>query len=275
MNQLVQEGIELNRSYAYKFCSPSRSALQSGRLPVHVNTQNIDITARNPDDPVSGFSGIPRNMTGLATKLKEAGYACHQIGKWDAGMATVDHTPKGRGYDSSFGYFSHDNDYWTEVIPRGSHCVDSAGTNHSPVDLWDTDHGATHAHGTLDNSSGTTGSVRDYEEYKFGQRALDVIAAHDTTSAGRPLFLSYNSHVVHDPLQVPKVYEDAFGFVHDDLVVEGTHQRRTYAAMIKFADDIVGNLTAALKKKGIWENTLLVMQSDNGGPSFSKYPYQR
>ena len=27
----------------------------------------------NPQDPVSGFAGIPRNMTGIATKLKSAG----------------------------------------------------------------------------------------------------------------------------------------------------------------------------------------------------------
>ena len=29
-------------------------------------------------------------------------------------MATPDHTPKGRGFDSSFGYFHHANDYFTE-----------------------------------------------------------------------------------------------------------------------------------------------------------------
>jgi len=28
-------------------------------------------------------------------------------GQRDAGMATVDHTPHGRGYDTSFGYFHH------------------------------------------------------------------------------------------------------------------------------------------------------------------------
>jgi hypothetical protein len=28
--------------------------------------------------------------------MKEAGYTTHQVGKWDAGMATLDHTPKGR-----------------------------------------------------------------------------------------------------------------------------------------------------------------------------------
>lgn len=33
MNRLVAEGIELNRQYVYKYCSPTRSALQSGRNP--------------------------------------------------------------------------------------------------------------------------------------------------------------------------------------------------------------------------------------------------
>ena len=32
MNKLVKEGIELDHAYSYKFCSPTRSCLQSGRL---------------------------------------------------------------------------------------------------------------------------------------------------------------------------------------------------------------------------------------------------
>jgi hypothetical protein len=52
---------------------------------------------------------MARNMTGLATKLKAAGYATHMVGKWDAGMATADHTPAGRGYDTSLIYFHHAN----------------------------------------------------------------------------------------------------------------------------------------------------------------------
>jgi hypothetical protein len=34
----------------------------------------------NPKDPISGFQGIPRNMTGLATKMKQAGYSTHAYG---------------------------------------------------------------------------------------------------------------------------------------------------------------------------------------------------
>jgi arylsulfatase I/J len=39
MNTLLREGIELDQHFAFKFCSPSRSAIQSGRNPIHVNVQ--------------------------------------------------------------------------------------------------------------------------------------------------------------------------------------------------------------------------------------------
>ena len=62
--------------------------MQCGRLPVHVN-QNL----QNPDQP---NQGIPRNMTGMAAKMKLANYSTHFVGKWDAGMATPFHTPQVR-----------------------------------------------------------------------------------------------------------------------------------------------------------------------------------
>lgn len=73
INELRYHGVELTRHYAYKFCSPSRSSLLSGRLPVHVNELN------GPD--VGPDSGIPVNMTTIADKLSSVGYACHQVGK--------------------------------------------------------------------------------------------------------------------------------------------------------------------------------------------------
>ena len=61
MDALVKAGIELDHAYSYMFCSPTRSSLQSGRLPVHVNVLNLQPTTWNAHDPVSGFAGIPRN----------------------------------------------------------------------------------------------------------------------------------------------------------------------------------------------------------------------
>ena len=85
MDRLVAEGIELTRFYAYHMCSPSRSSLMSGRLPMHVNVVNDDPTIYNASESTGTGAGIPRNMTGLASKLKSAGFATHMVGKWDAG----------------------------------------------------------------------------------------------------------------------------------------------------------------------------------------------
>lgn len=57
LDALVAEGIQLTRFYAFKYCSPSRSAFISGRNPIHVNVVNGQTTLQNPTDPVSGFSG--------------------------------------------------------------------------------------------------------------------------------------------------------------------------------------------------------------------------
>lgn len=114
MTSLIRAGIELDQHYAFKFCSPTRSAIQSGRHPIHVNVQNYQPTVwdyaaptRNVD---SGFAGVSRNMTTLAAVMKRGGYATHFAGKWDVGMAHPDMTPSGRGYDTSLFYFHHDND---------------------------------------------------------------------------------------------------------------------------------------------------------------------
>ena len=242
IDNLVKEGLELNQHYVFKFCSPSRSCLMSGRLPIHVNDLNLSPDHYNPNDPVSGYSAIPRNMTGLAEKMKDAGYATHQVGKWDAGMATPDHTPQGRGFDSSFGYYHHDNDYYTERV----------GACHKTpiVDLWDTDHPAHGINGT---------GPDNYEEGLFKQRLLDVVNNHDTS---KPLFLYYAPHIVHTPLQVPQTYLDMFSFIDDK-------DRQIYHAMVTYLDDVVGDLTDALKKRGMWDNLLFVTSSDNGGPVYA------
>ena len=245
IDNLVKEGLELDQHYAYKFCSPSRSCLMSGRLPIHVNDLNAAPDIYNPNDPVSGYAGIPRNMTGLAKKLHDAGYATHQVGKWDASMATPDHIPKGRGFDSSFGYYHHANDYYTEKTGSCKY----EGKQHSPVDLWDTDNPATGINGT---------GPDNYEEGLFKEHLLQVVKSHDPT---RPLFLYYAPHIVHAPLQVPERYHQKFSFIDD-------HDRQYYHAMVNYLDDVVGELVAALKSRGMWDNLLFVTSSDNGGPVY-------
>ena len=239
IDNLVKEGLQLDQHYVFNWCSPSRSSFLSGRVPIHVNDVLASESAYNSKDPVSGFDGIPRNMTGIATKMKLGGYATHQVGKWDAGMATPDHTPQGRGFDTSLNYFSHANDYYTETA--GS-CEKT-----KIVDLWDTDKPASSLNGT---------GPDNYEEGLFKERALQIIENHN---ASTPLFLYYAAHIVHRPYQVPDSYLKKFSFIDEQY-------RRVYLAMVNYLDDVVGEIVDALKKKGLWDNLLFVASSDNGGP---------
>ena len=55
---------------AFKFCAPTRTAIQTGRNPIHVNTQNLDPINYNPENNVSGYSSAPRNMTCLGEVMQ-------------------------------------------------------------------------------------------------------------------------------------------------------------------------------------------------------------
>ena len=72
IDAMAASGLKLNRHYVFKYCSPSRSSLLSGRLPLHVN-QN------NECNLVASRSGIDVRMTLLPAKMKEAGYATSMV----------------------------------------------------------------------------------------------------------------------------------------------------------------------------------------------------
>lgn len=280
MLELIKDGIELDRHYAFKFCSPSRSAIQSGRNPVNVNVQNLDPVMVNDSDPVSGFMGIPRNMTGMGSVMKKAGYATVFAGKWDVGMATEDHTPKGRGYDSSMLYFKHDNDYWTSYSNPSDDVEGSTGCPGQPLftDLWKDSApawGLNNSGACWVPSSGFPIVKRRteencpaypsisgcrYEDEIFAEFVLDAIQTHNL---GQPLFIFWATHVVHGPLQVPKIFLDLYNHVDD-------WRRRRYLAMTRFLDSAVERVTKMLKTRGMWDNTLIVFSADNGGPIYAR-----
>jgi arylsulfatase A-like enzyme len=60
------------------------------------------------------------------------------------------------------------------------------------------------------------------------------------------------------PYQAPQDYIERYKAIKDE-------KRRTYAAMITALDDQIGRIVAALDKKGMRDNTLIIFSSDNGG----------
>jgi len=274
MDALIDNGILLDRHYTYKICSPSRSAIQSGRMAVHVNPVNSAVTSRNYNDPVSGYAGIPRNMTGLAEKMRSGGYRTHMVGKWDAGMATPEHSPKGRGFDTWYGYYQHANDYWrksTVFFATGE--IDACLNRMKDLSM----HNETYSGPVRDAVSLSSACQNDeesdpgcYEEHLFKERVLSIIQSHDASKAENPLFLFYSFHLLHTPLQVPKIWLKKL----DSLVAAAggkpidSENRRLYAAMTLYMDSAIGEAVKALKEKNMYDNTLIIFTSDNGGPIY-------
>ena len=118
MDAMVRAGVELDRMYAYHYCSPTRSSLLTGREPVNNNQINLgDLPVRIAN--MSGTiyrEGADVRMTMLPKKLKAAGYVSYQIGKWHAGDYSFEQVPTARGFDHSFGYLTGGEDHFEQVL---------------------------------------------------------------------------------------------------------------------------------------------------------------
>lgn len=87
---------------------------------------------------------------------------------------------------------------------------------------------------------------------------MQIISNHPPDT---PLFVYYAAHIAHTPLEVTSHYLNEYKFIDNEV-------RRSYHAMVAFLDDVVGNITEALKEHNLWNNTLIVVSSDNGGPEY-------
>jgi arylsulfatase A-like enzyme len=151
-----------------------------------------------------------------------------------------------------------------------SKCCSILTQDGEPIkDLWDTDQPARNLNGT------------DYEELIFQKRMFEIMDQHAEENTDQPLFLFYAPHVAHCPLQVPESYLEQLDWMDNDEDMcqaqtknivgpqDNTTKyscRKQYAAMVQLLDDILGNLVDRLKHHGMWDNTLMVVTSDNGGP---------
>ncbi|XP_068703524.1 arylsulfatase B-like [Montipora capricornis] len=178
--------------------------------------------------PTSAY-GLPLNFTTLPQKLKESGYATHIVGKWHLGYNKWEYTPTYRGFDTFYGYYNAQEDHYS----------------HTLLDILD----------FRDNKEPVKDIGGQFATFKYAERAQKIIQSHN---ASVPLFLYMAFQNVHEPLQAPKQYTDKYSFIKDQA-------RRTYAGMVDSMDEAIGNITEALKDAGLWEDTLIVFSTDNGG----------
>ncbi len=166
--------------------------------------------------------------------------------KWHLGESTRRFTPLDRGYDSYLGYLGGAECYWLHGTEKAIDFFDGYEPCFNYT-CWD----------------GNFCDINKYSANVLARRAADVI---DEASRGdKPLFLYLAWQNVHsgnhEELQAPQSYIDSF----NDTI---SHQkRRNLAGMIKSLDEGVANVTRALKEAGMFEDTLIIFSTDNGGPA--------
>ncbi|CAL4075723.1 unnamed protein product, partial [Meganyctiphanes norvegica] len=226
--ELADAGVLLEQSYVQPVCSPSRSALMTGMYPFHLGRQSSPILAQQP-------SGVPLNFTFLPERLKDLGYSTHAIGKWHMGFCDIAYTPLQRGFDTFYGFYTGRVEYY----------------NHTSCDLH-----IMHGYDFRDQEKVDLGANGTYSEELFTQRALEVINSQEEKNQPMFLYLPYQN--VHGPFQVPNKFYNMYPNVEDN-------NTRIGMGMVSAMDMSVGLIVDALKDTGIYNNTIIVFSTDNGG----------
>ena len=95
IDKLANEGIRFNNYNVEVQCTPSRSAIMTGRHPVRSGTTSIPL-------PGQGESGMAPWEYTIAELLSDSGYATALYGKWHLGE-TDGRLPNDQGFDEWWG----------------------------------------------------------------------------------------------------------------------------------------------------------------------------
>lgn len=235
LDRLARDGLLLTRFYdAAPICSPSRAGFFTGRFPAELGFVTF-INDRASNRRFGQADWLDPKLPNLASMLKGAGYATAHFGKWhmgggrDIGDAPW---PTAYGFDESFTTFEG-------LGPR--------------VLVSDEERG-------LSEQSRALGQGPVFYERKsnlsqlFASKTLEFAARH----RDRPWFVQLWLNDVHDPWAPDEAQRK-------EVQGKGADpEDDEYQASIVKMDRTLGNLIDRLKDSGQFDNTLIIVTSDNG-----------
>jgi arylsulfatase A-like enzyme len=107
LDKLAQDSVRLEQHYSLPVCSPTRSALLSGRFNSRFGCTNPVNTRVFPFDTIT-----------LASALRSVGYETALVGKWHLG-SKPEWGPQKYGFDHSYGSLAGGVTSWTHVYKTG------------------------------------------------------------------------------------------------------------------------------------------------------------
>jgi len=277
---LAMQGLRYTQFHTTALCSPTRTALLSGRNH-HMNNMGgiTEIATAFP-----GNTGQrPDNVAPLAEMLRLNGYSTAMFGKnhetaaWEVSPSgPTNRWPTRSGFDEFYGFIGGETDQWSPSLYEG---LNRIGTPHYPGYNFMTD---------------------------MTNHAIAWMKFQKSLTPDKPFFMYFAPGAVHAPHHVPaewiakykgkfdggwdKMREEtlarqiALGVVPagtklapkpeaikdwDKLTADEkrlfAHQMEVYAAFGEYCDDEIGRLFAGLKDTGQFDNTLIFyIIGDNG-----------
>ena len=228
IDQLAGEGIRFTNFNVQNQCTPTRSAIHTGRLPIRSGTQKVPA----PGEP-QGMA--PWEYT-IAELLSDAGYATALYGKWHIGDKDG-RLPNDQGYDEWYGTkesameasYTSTAQFDPEVFPTPYIWTGKKGQKSSKVKPFDLESRA----------------VLDRE---IQEKTVAFVQAR--AREGRPFFIYAAFTQIHPPF-----------LPHPDFV--GKSRAGAYADIQMEVDRNVGRILDAIEDAGIEENTIVILTGDN------------
>lgn len=252
IDQMASEGILFTNAYAAAaVCSPTRSAIQTGKYPARTGItdwirarfqgggeENPSGYDENPGEklrtPSNPFHLELKEVT-LAECLKKAGYVTAHIGKWHLG--TEKWYPTEQGYDINIAGcdYGQPPGYFDPYIVYPN--------------AWLSD--------TLQGFP--TMQARKEGEY-LTDREADEAVSFIREHRDQPFFLNLCHYAVHTPIQGKPSLVEKY-----EMKTPTNQKSPVYAAMVESVDDALGRIRKVIRELGIEKNTLIIFTSDNGG----------
>ncbi len=240
LDKLAEQGTRFTNFNVETECTPSRSALMTGRLAVRSGTMRA-----------VGVPGLPGGLAPwevtIAEILKDEGYDTAIYGKWHLG-SQEERVPTEQGFDEWWGFpFSTGVTWFQEAYIEHNY---KPGLKRPPY-IFEGRTGE-----KLKKVKVYNNEMRPFVDETIAQKSVKYI--NDHAKSKRPFFLYIPWSLVHHP-----------SLPHPDFAGKSGSGR--FADAMMEHDYRVGQVVKAIDEAGIADNTIVIYASDNG-PDRAEFP---
>lgn len=253
IDELAAGGLRLTSCYAQQTCTPTRSAILTGRLPVRTGlTRPILAGDKITKNPWADEISLPK-------LLGTAGYRTLLTGKWHVGEAEG-MRPHDIGFDEFYGYYPAQKEISQRYDERR---FPDLVLDEERLEAFDKVGPTSHLiHGFKGGKTNEVGQIKSLDDMSRADQVLvdfTVAKIKEMAANEQPFFIEHCFMKVH-----------CDNFAHPDFKGKSSGKYAYKDAVVE-VDAHVGTIIKALETAGVLDNTFVFFTSDNG-PQMDAWP---